>query len=316
MDKEQQTVLAIALDEAKRSGATPREQKALVEALLVESDIRNLPGGDADSQGALQQRPSQGWKHPRNVRLAVRDFLTHARALRGHEGTAGQLAQGVQRSAFPGKYDERSTEAKQLLGGSSAPKTGVIPGIGNVGSSFAGKTVTKTDPNAVKRVALANYLTRSNPHSLLLRTGAVSVDEPTTTTTTEATPPASASAGARIPMSPTHDNGGTTDFEGMKVASWIAPALAYARHHGWKGKVRSGFRTLAEQTTIYNSGVRPAAKPGTSNHEGADFPRGAVDVSDAAQLSDILRRSPYATKLQWAGPKDPVHFSHPHNGSY
>jgi hypothetical protein len=109
---------------------------------------------------------------------------------------------------------------------------------------------------------------------------------------------------------------GTANFEGHKVAAWIAPALEYARKHGWKGTVTSGFRSFADQTRIYNSGVRPAAKPGTSNHEGAEFPRGAVDVSDPQTLSRILAKSPYADKLKWAGAKDPVHFSHPHNGSY
>jgi tail lysozyme len=109
---------------------------------------------------------------------------------------------------------------------------------------------------------------------------------------------------------------GTDKFEGHTVAAWIAPVLQYAREHGWKGQVNSGFRSFADQQRIYNSGVRPAAKPGTSNHEGAEFPRGAVDVSDAQQLSDIIRRSKYRNLLQWAGSKDPVHFSHPHNGSY
>jgi hypothetical protein len=107
---------------------------------------------------------------------------------------------------------------------------------------------------------------------------------------------------------------GTATFEGVRVAAWIKPELEYARRHGWKGKVTSGFRSLADQTRIYNSGVRPAAKPGTSNHEGADFPRGAVDVTDAPTLSAILRKK--RSPLAWAGSRDPVHFSHPHNGSY
>jgi hypothetical protein len=42
-------------------------------------------------------------------------------------------------------------------------------------------------------------------------------------------------------------------FDGKPVAAWIAPALAYARQHGWKGTVNSGFRSFAEQTRIYNS---------------------------------------------------------------
>ena len=110
--------------------------------------------------------------------------------------------------------------------------------------------------------------------------------------------------------------GGVTKFEGAPVAAWIAPILAYARQQGWRGQVTSGFRSYADQKRIYDSGVRPAAKPGTSNHEGDVFPRGAVDVSDAQTLARIIARSPYRGRLVWAGSKDPVHFSHPHNGSY
>lgn len=110
---------------------------------------------------------------------------------------------------------------------------------------------------------------------------------------------------------------GTATFDGKRVAAWIKPALQYARAHGWKGTVSSGFRSYKEQYNIYYvQGIRPAAVPGTSNHEGSQFPRGAVDVTDAPQLSQILKNSPYAKALIWAGSKDPVHFSHPHNGGY
>ena len=109
---------------------------------------------------------------------------------------------------------------------------------------------------------------------------------------------------------------GIVQYGGKPVAAWIAPILQYARAHGWTGGVSSGYRTLAQQTAIYNSGVRPAAVPGTSNHEMTAFPGGAVDVTNASQLSAILAHSPYAQMLVWAGSKDPVHFSHPHNGSY
>lgn len=109
---------------------------------------------------------------------------------------------------------------------------------------------------------------------------------------------------------------GTTSYKGVTVADWIAPILTYAAAHGWKGVVNSGYRSFADQKRIYDSGVRPAAVPGTSNHEGDQFPRGAVDVSDAQQLSDVLAKSPYAKALVYAGAKDPVHFSHPHNGGY
>lgn len=118
--------------------------------------------------------------------------------------------------------------------------------------------------------------------------------------------------------SPTVDTSkkGAVNFEGTQVAAWIAPILQYARQHGWKGSLNSGLRSFADQTRIWNSGVRPAARPGTSNHEMTAYPGGAIDVNGAEQLSAILQRSQYKGVLVWAGAKDPVHFSHPHNGSY
>jgi hypothetical protein len=136
--------------------------------------------------------------------------------------------------------------------------------------------------------------------------------------TTSSVPGVQRPPGSKAGTAPPASVKGTAMFEGHRVAAWIVPELEYARAHGWKGEIQSGFRTFADQTRIYNSGVRPAAKPGTSNHEGADFPRGAVDVdrASAPQLAAILRKKPGGSPLVYAGSKDPVHFSHPHNGSY
>ena len=109
--------------------------------------------------------------------------------------------------------------------------------------------------------------------------------------------------------------GGTTMIDGKPVANWIAKRLERARAAGWQGTVTSGYRSIAEQRRIYNSGVRPAAKPGQSNHNFTAYPGGAVDVTDAPQLAATLKKLGIK-KLQWAAGRDPVHFSHPHNGSY
>src|SRR5439155_26612583 len=117
------------------------------------------------------------------------------------------------------------------------------------------------------------------------------------------------------PPAPT-GKGTVANFGGKPVAPWIAKELAWARANGWKGTVTSGYRSVAEQARIYNSGVRPAAKPGQSNHNFTAFPGGAVDVTNPAQLAQILARKPGGSKLVWAGAKDPVHFSNPHAGGY
>lgn len=90
------------------------------------------------------------------------------------------------------------------------------------------------------------------------------------------------------------------------LAPQVIAALVWAKAHGWTGKVLSGFRTLAQQTQIYNSGQRPAAVPGTSMHEQGL----AVDVTDPAGFAGALAGAPAAIKLlSGASFGDPNHFS-------
>lgn len=177
-----------------------------------------------------------------------------------------------------------------------------------------------------KRLALVGQLIAKHhgTNSVLFKTGVLSTSMPSMsdfagsklTSKIEKTPVAGGAAKASGKGSNPRSVKGTAVFEGKRIAAWIKPYLVFARKHGWKGSITSGYRSFADQTRIYNSGVRPAAKPGSSNHEGSDFPRGAIDVSDAATLDRILRRYPGKRKLIYAGSKDPVHFSFPHNGSY
>lgn len=118
---DQRRVLAEFKRAIRDTGASRKPAKALVEAGSVESNLRNLPYGDRDSTGSLQQRASSGYKHAQNPYLAAVDFLKQAIPQAGKYGSAGQLAQAVQRSAYPGRYDQRSAQADALLGGSQAP---------------------------------------------------------------------------------------------------------------------------------------------------------------------------------------------------
>ncbi len=108
-------------------GASQRALLAAFEAALVESGMRNLAHGDRDSLGVFQQRASWG---PTAQRLdpawAAGAFFLGAN---GHAGalewdarlspqvTAGTLAQAVQVSAYPERYDEREVDARLLLFG-------------------------------------------------------------------------------------------------------------------------------------------------------------------------------------------------------
>jgi hypothetical protein len=108
-------VVRLALAQAGRMHASPKVTLALVEAGIVESNLRNLPYGDRDSLGYLQQRPSKGWRCPRNITCASWDFLRRAIPLERDYSTAGRLAQAVQRSAFPDRYDQHQAEALQVI---------------------------------------------------------------------------------------------------------------------------------------------------------------------------------------------------------
>lgn len=120
-------VIKLALAMAKRMAASFKVALALIEAGIVESGLRNLPYGDRDSLGFLQQRPSQGWKHPMNISYAAWDFLRRAIPIQGQYGTAGALAQAVQRSAFPDRYDAVQARALGILGAYGYDRGGWVP---------------------------------------------------------------------------------------------------------------------------------------------------------------------------------------------
>ena len=61
------------------------------------------------------QRPSQGWPNPMHVPTATKSFVSRARPLAGGSRSAGALAQAVQRSAFPSRYDARKGDALAIL---------------------------------------------------------------------------------------------------------------------------------------------------------------------------------------------------------
>ena len=94
------------------------------------------------------------------------------------------------------------------------------------------------------------------------------------------------------------------------IAAWISPVLDWASQHGWSGSVTSGYRSYSEQASLNAQGLY-SAPAGKSNHESADYPGGAVDVTDPALLSQVLKGYPGPQTLVGGvlGPVDPEHFS-------
>ena len=101
-------------------GASDKVMLAGFEAGWVESHMNNLPCGDQDSLGVFQQRPSQGWGTPEqimDVTYAATQFFTQAihNEPLYPELSAGLLAQTVQRSCCPERYDQAEGKANEML---------------------------------------------------------------------------------------------------------------------------------------------------------------------------------------------------------
>ncbi|MFS8103810.1 VCBS repeat-containing protein [Lentzea alba] len=130
-------------------GVSAKVMLAGFEAGWVESHMNNLLCGDRDSLGVFQQRPSMGWGTPEqvtNVVYASNAFFTRAiNSERNHPGfTAGQIAQDVQRSGFPDRYDQAETKARALIA-EVATKTTRATNNDVTGDGFAELVVTQAN---------------------------------------------------------------------------------------------------------------------------------------------------------------------------
>jgi cell wall-associated NlpC family hydrolase len=105
-------------------------QTALV-ASMQESSLRNLRGGDKDSAGLFQQRPSQGWGTLDQImdpNYSIRKFYQSLLTVKGRSDIpVWQAAQEVQKSAIPGAYAHWVKDSNDLLSkmSISAMQTGV-----------------------------------------------------------------------------------------------------------------------------------------------------------------------------------------------
>lgn len=129
-------VIRAAYAEARKQTDNPVIILALFATGLVESGLHNLSGGNADSEGFLQQRPSQGWKNPTNVQAATDSFIAKAQRVlaKNPNMTAGQLAQAVQVSAYPGRYTQALPAAQSIVTRASGGKITSATTNGNTGT--------------------------------------------------------------------------------------------------------------------------------------------------------------------------------------
>src|SRR5688572_22207758 len=108
------TIAAVGI----RRGIPRRGVVIALATAFQESKLENLPGGDRDSIGLFQQRPSQGWGRPEQIadpRYAATKFYNALLKVRGWETMrVTDAAQRVQRSAYPEAYEKWADDSEVL----------------------------------------------------------------------------------------------------------------------------------------------------------------------------------------------------------
>lgn len=138
------------------AGVGRRGMIVAIATALQESGLRNLDFGDRDSLGPFQQRPSQGWGTPEQVRdlsFSSRAFFggpnsPHYNPATGKASPGGLLevpgwadmpitvaAQRVQRSAFPDAYAKHEARATTIVDGLGGGEGSVPPPASGQGSA-------------------------------------------------------------------------------------------------------------------------------------------------------------------------------------
>ncbi|HTZ44885.1 MAG TPA: C40 family peptidase [Jatrophihabitans sp.] len=137
-------------------------QVVAIAAALQESSLTNLEGGDRDSLGLFQQRPSQGWGTPAqimNPAYAATQFYQHLLAIPDWQQlSVNDAAQAVQNSGTPDAYGPHEAAARTIVAAvadascaSTSSGTGTTGGTGSDGCT----SVDAPDPAVLTAIDYA-----------------------------------------------------------------------------------------------------------------------------------------------------------------
>lgn len=171
----------------KTMGVTIKFMLAAFETGIVESNMKNLNFGDADSKGWRQERVSiygDGPDGATNVAAGAKRFFNECKQFDTGDGqSAGQLAAAVQRPAaqYRGRYDEKRAQAVALMekvkarvdkkdsteSGSSASDSSTSDTTVRVGGSTktTGKGTTRLDAIVAEANRLSQLSMAGMPYS-------------------------------------------------------------------------------------------------------------------------------------------------------
>ncbi|MGC9669266.1 hypothetical protein ACNTMW_22240 [Planosporangium sp. 12N6] len=120
------TVAAVGLSRR----VPPRAVTVALATVWQESKLHNLSGGDRDSIGLFQQRPSQGWGTPEQIsdpRYAAGKFYDGLLRVDGWQTMrVTDAAQAVQRSAHPEAYEKWAGKSESLAKALTGEAVGAV----------------------------------------------------------------------------------------------------------------------------------------------------------------------------------------------
>ncbi|MDE9366674.1 hypothetical protein PZ938_13755 [Luteipulveratus sp. YIM 133132] len=148
----------------KSKGLNGRAAQIALMTAQAETSLRNLKGGDRDSYGLFQQRPSQGWgtvAQVMNPDYATKKFLSVMQQFHPNgswkRGDMGAIAQSVQRSAYPAEYGKEQGAAGVILD-ALWPGSGGSSGNPYTAVEVCGKGYTVIDSQAIGKAGRAYLL--------------------------------------------------------------------------------------------------------------------------------------------------------------
>lgn len=113
---------------AQKRGLPARAGTIAIATAIQESKLRNLTYGDRDSLGLFQQRPSQGWGTEEQILdpvYATNKFYDALVKVDGYERMRiTEIAQEVQRSAYPEAYADHEQEGRLMASALSGHSPG------------------------------------------------------------------------------------------------------------------------------------------------------------------------------------------------
>jgi len=111
-----------------RRGLPARAVSIALATAYQESKISNIAGGDRDSLGLFQQRPSQGWGTRKQIMdryYSINAFYDALEQVDGYQDMRiTEAAQAVQRSGFPEAYEDHAEDARILASALTGYSTG------------------------------------------------------------------------------------------------------------------------------------------------------------------------------------------------